>query len=87
MANTFIDANQLWPTTATVSSATSLYINDCAPAICRRCMVCDVSIPYDKAYPLCDECRHRIHDTIYGPGNAFDEYVFDGHIWEEEQNG
>lgn len=87
MADTFsINTEQLrsiitaLPTT---SCAASLSIDDCAPAICRRCMVCDMEIPTYNTYPMCDECRHRIRDMIYGTGNS-DEYVFDGHIWEEE---
>lgn len=87
MAYISIDNGQLRSfTTAlpTTSSVSSLSIDDCAPAIRRRCMVCNVEIPAYDTYLLCDECRSRIYDTIYGPGNAFDEYVFDGHIWEEE---
>lgn len=85
-----IDAEQLRSITTalpiTKSSAVSLSIDDCAPAIRRRCMVCDMEIPAYNTYPLCDECRHRIYEMIYGSGKS-DEYVFDGHIWEEEQNG
>ena len=74
---------QLRSISQTTSSATPLYIDDCAPAIRRRCMVCDMEIPSYNMYPMCDECRHRIRDMIYGIGNS-DEYAFDGHIWEEE---
>ena len=98
MANTFsIDAEQLRSltteqlqslTTTTLpitGSVATLSIDDYALAIRRRCMVCDMEIPAYNTYPLCDECRHRIYDMIYGSRNAFDGYAFfDGHIWEEE---